>query len=200
MKAKQFVKDYTLATTACKVFEENKAENILLIDVSYLSNIADYFVIATANSTIHAKSLVEHIEDALEKKGEKVYRRDGAGDGRWLVLDFGTLIVHIFTPEIREFYHLEKLWNDGKNTLNMAGINKLIEKADLESKKAQAESESDKIETVVKSEDDLKKENKKAKENKKVKEIDRSQNNEKLIILAENEVAQNGENDSEKKE
>ncbi len=126
---KQFSKDYTLAVSACEVFEENKAENIMLIDVSYLSNIADYFVIATANSTTHAKALYEKIEDALEAQGQKVYRRDGLNDGRWMVLDFGALIVHIFTAEIREFYHIEKLWSDGKNALNMIGVRKMLEQA-----------------------------------------------------------------------
>ncbi len=126
---KQFSKDYTLAVSACEVFEENKAENVMLIDVSYLSNIADYFVIATANSTTHAKALCGKVEDAMEAQGQKVYRRDGLNDGRWMVLDFGTLIVHVFTAEIREFYHLEKLWSDGKNALNMVGIRKMLEQA-----------------------------------------------------------------------
>lgn len=132
MKTKAFIKDYSLAVKACELFDENKAEGVTLIDVSYMSNITDYFVIATANSNVHAKSLVDKVEEELEKYGQKVIRRDGIGDGRWLVLDFGTLIVHIFTADMREFYHLEKLWSDGKNTLNMVGIKKLIEQSKQE--------------------------------------------------------------------
>lgn len=126
MKTKAFSKDYTLAVKACELFEENKAEGVTLIDVSYLSNITDYFVIATANSTVHAKSLVDKVEEEMEKNGHRVIRRDGVSDGRWLVLDFGEFIVHIFTADMREFYHLEKLWSDGKNTLNSIGIKKLL--------------------------------------------------------------------------
>lgn len=129
MKTKTFSKDYTLAVKACELFEDNKAESVMLIDVSYLSNIADYFVIATANSNVHAKALTDKLEEEMEKQGQKVIRRDGVGDGRWLVLDFGTFIVHIFTADMREYYHLEKLWSDGKNTLNSVGIKKLAEQS-----------------------------------------------------------------------
>ena len=125
MKVKQFEKDYNLAVSVCNVLDDNKAEDIQLIDVSYLSNIADYFIIATANSTVHNKALVDKIEQACEELGSKVIRRDGISDGRWLVLDYGTLLIHIFTPELRDFYHLEKIWNDGKNVLNMEAIKKL---------------------------------------------------------------------------
>ena len=127
MKVKQFSNDTTLAIKASEILDENKAENIALIDVSYLSNIADYFIIATANSTVHARALEGHIEDALEEIDAKVIRRDGTGDNRWIVLDFGSLIVHILTAEMREFYNIEKLWSDGKNTLNLVGIRKLAE-------------------------------------------------------------------------
>ena len=127
MKVKQFSNDTTLAIKASEILDENKAENIALIDVSYLSNIADYFIIATANSTVHARALEGHIEDALEEIDAKVIRRDGTGDNRWIVLDLGSLIVHILTAEMREFYNIEKLWSDGKNTLNLVGIRKLAE-------------------------------------------------------------------------
>lgn len=134
MKAKQFSNDYSLAVKASVELDENKAENVTLIDVSYLSNIADYFVIATANSTVHARALEGKVEEVLEAAGHKVIRRDGTGDNRWIVLDFGTLIVHIFTAEIREYYHIEKLWSDGKNTLNIVGIKKLAEQPVEETK------------------------------------------------------------------
>lgn len=131
MKAKTFEKDYTLAVAICNTLDDNKAENIALIDISNQTDIADYFIIATANSTVHNKSLVDKIEETCENLGQKVIRRDGISDGRWMVLDYGTLIIHLFTPELREFYHLEKIWNDGKNTLNIQGIKKLAEKQQL---------------------------------------------------------------------
>ena len=134
MKNKSFEKDYTFAKGICKILEDNKAENINLIDISYISNLGDYFIIATANSTVHNKALVDKIEEEGEKLGSKVLRRDGIADGRWMVLDFGALIIHLFTPELRDFYHLEKIWNDGKNILNIAGINKLPEYKEPEAK------------------------------------------------------------------
>ena len=129
MKNKQFQKDYSMAVKACEVLDDNKAEDVSLIDVSYMSNLADYFIIATANSTVHNKALVDKIEQAIEEMGQKVIRRDGLSEGRWTVLDYGNLIIHVFTQELREFYHLEKIWNDGKNVLNMQGVVKLKEQS-----------------------------------------------------------------------
>ena len=126
MKSKLFSKDYTLAKSVATILDDNIAENIQLIDISS-SSIADYILIATANSTVHNKSLIEKIEEGAGKIGFSIIRRDGIADGRWVVLDYGTLLIHIFTPELREFYHLEKIWNDGKNTLDIAGIKALAE-------------------------------------------------------------------------
>ena len=137
MKSKQFSKDYTLAKAVATVLDDNKAENIQLIDISS-SSIADYILIATANSTVHNKALIDKIEERAEEIGHPIIRRDGIADGRWVVLDYGTLLIHIFTPELRDFYHLEKIWNDGKNALDIAGILALPEfvEAEEDSKEA----------------------------------------------------------------
>lgn len=124
MKAKQFSKDYSLAQAVAIVLDDNKAENIQLIDISS-SSIADYIMIATANSTVHGRSLVDKIEECADRAAHPIMRRDGIADGRWIVLDYGTLLIHIFTRELREFYHLEKIWSDGKNSLDIAGIRAL---------------------------------------------------------------------------
>lgn len=126
MKTKLFSKDYTLAKKICEVLDDNKADKTLLIDISS-STIADYIIISTANSTIHNKALIDKIEKACDELGQSVIRRDGMADGRWVVLDYGNILIHIFTPELREFYHLEKIWNDGKNTLDYAAIKNLPE-------------------------------------------------------------------------
>ena len=126
MKEEYFSKEYDLAVATCLIADENKAENIKLIDISRKTSIADYFVLITANSTVHARALVDNIEEGLQKKDSRVIRREVAGDGRWFVLDYGTLIVHILTSEIREHYQIEKLWTEGKNMLDMAGIQKMI--------------------------------------------------------------------------
>lgn len=121
MKTRQFAKDYSLAKAIARVLDDNKAEDVQLIDIS-TSSIADYILIATANSTVHNKALTDKIEECADGLAHPIIRRDGIADGRWIVLDYGMLLIHIFTPELREFYHLEKIWNDGKNTLDIAGI------------------------------------------------------------------------------
>jgi len=129
MKEEFFSKDYSGALHACKICEENKGENIKLIDVSRKTSIADYFVLVTSNSSVHAKSLVDNIEEYLESKDIRVIRREIAGDGRWFVLDYGSFLVHIFNADLREHFQLEKLWSDGKNILDLEGMKKLISKA-----------------------------------------------------------------------
>ncbi len=127
MKGKLFNIDYTLAKRVCEVLDDRKAENIQLIDISS-SSIADYIIIATATSTTHNKALTDYVEEAVEEGlNINIIRRDGMSDGRWVVLDYGNVLIHIFTPELREFYHLEKIWTDGKNTLNFEAIKALPE-------------------------------------------------------------------------
>lgn len=87
-----------------------KAYDVVKIDVREKSSIADYFVIASAHSSTQVKSLAEFCEDQVEKNGGKVLRKDGLEDGRWAVLDFGDVILHVFNDETRLFYHLEQLW------------------------------------------------------------------------------------------
>ena len=116
------------ALCVCDVMDEHKGENILLIDVAGISSVTDYFVLVTATSKPHAQALMEKIEEAMEKNGLRIMRRDGVGDGRWIVVDFGSIVVHIFTQEVREFYNIEKLWVNGKNAMTMQDIQKLREK------------------------------------------------------------------------
>ena len=79
---------------------------------------ADYFVVASARSSTQVKALAEHIEERVEKQGINVIRREGLTDARWVVLDFGDVIVHLFNDETRLFYHLERLWGEGEKIEN----------------------------------------------------------------------------------
>ena len=126
MKEEFFTKDYDAAVSTCLIADENKAEDVKLIDISRKTSLADYFALITANSTVHAKALVSNIEEGLQAKDVRVVRREIAGDGRWFVLDYGTFIVHVFTADIRDHYQIDKLWTEGKNTLDLAGIQKMI--------------------------------------------------------------------------
>lgn len=139
MKEKQTNEYQDLAMRICNILDDNKATDINLIDISKTSNVADYFVIATGTSRVQVRALMEELEHELEKDGIFVLRRDGVGDGRWVVLDYGVIVVHIFTADLREYYHVEKLWIDGKNAMNIAAIMKLQEKLQKEKEQAQKE-------------------------------------------------------------
>ncbi len=95
-----------------------KAYDIVKIDVKEKTSLADYFIIASARSTTQVKSLAEFCEAKAEEAGAKVLRKEGIQDGRWAIIDFGDVILHIFNDETRLFYHLERLWGEGEKIEN----------------------------------------------------------------------------------
>ncbi len=95
-----------------------KAQDIVKIDVQDKTSVADYFIIASARSSTQVKSLCEHCESIAEKSGATIVRKEGVSDGRWAIVDFGDVILHIFNDETRLFYHLEKLWGEGEKIEN----------------------------------------------------------------------------------
>ena len=97
---------------------KRKAYDIVKIDVQEKTSIADYFIIASARSTTQVKSLAEFCEAEAEKAGAKILRKEGLQDGRWAIIDFGDVILHIFNDETRLFYHLERLWGEGEKIEN----------------------------------------------------------------------------------
>ena len=105
-----------LATKISEILSNKKGEDIVIIDISNKTIIADYYVIATGRSTPHVRTLAENLEEELDKLSLAPLRREGIRDGRWAVLDYGDVVVHIFNDESRLFYHLERLWSDGENT------------------------------------------------------------------------------------
>lgn len=110
------VKESTiLADGICQFLSQKKAQDIVKINVSDKTIIADYFIIASGRSTTQVHSLCDNIEDFCAKEyALDVRRREGVQEGRWAVLDFGEVIVHIFDDEQRLFYHLERLWGEGE--------------------------------------------------------------------------------------
>ena len=107
-----------LAEVILSALKERKAFDIVKINVEEKTSVADYFIVASARSSTQVKSLSEHIEEAVEKNGGTLLRREGVQDARWIVLDFGDVIVHLFNDETRLFYHLERLWGDGEKIEN----------------------------------------------------------------------------------
>ena len=90
--------------------EDKKGKDIVTLDVTGLTVIADYFVIASAGNSPQVKALAESVDEKLSEKGMQPLRRDGFSDCRWVVLDYGDIIVHIFKDEHRLMYALEELW------------------------------------------------------------------------------------------
>ena len=99
----------------CKVLLDRKAQDVLTIDVREKTEVADYYVIAGGRSMTQTRALIDHVEEEMEKLGVAPIRREGVREGRWAVLDYGDVIVHIFNDETRLFYHLESVWGDEKN-------------------------------------------------------------------------------------
>ncbi len=97
-----------------KLLEDKKAEDIVILDVSRLTNLADYFVIASATSTTHARALADYLEEELKKRGIEIDHIEGKDYGHWILIDLIDTIVHIFTPETREYYGLEWIWADAE--------------------------------------------------------------------------------------
>ncbi len=104
-----------LALAACKALSAKKAHDIVIVDVKDQTVICSYFVIASGASSTQVNALGEHVEEELEKAGINAIRKEGLREGRWGVLDYGDVIVHIFNDESRLFYYLERLWDSGKN-------------------------------------------------------------------------------------
>lgn len=107
-----------LAEIVLSALKERKAFDIVKINVSEKTSVADYFIIASARSSTQVKSLSEHVEMRVEENGYRAIRKEGLTDARWVILDFGDVIVHIFNDETRLFYHLERLWGEGEKIEN----------------------------------------------------------------------------------
>ena len=103
-----------MAKIAFEALEDKKGENVCAIDISSVSVLADYFVIANGNSDSQVRALVENVEEKMHKAGYAAKETEGHRSGAWVLIDFGDVIVHIFDRENRQFYNLERIWNDGK--------------------------------------------------------------------------------------
>ena len=110
-----------MAALAYKALEDKKSEDIRVIEIGNISVIADYFIIANGTSTSQVQSMVDAVEEELGKNGFLPKRIEGVKASGWILMDFGDVIVHIFSKEDRLFYDLERIWRDGN----------IVEKEDL---------------------------------------------------------------------
>ncbi len=111
-----------LLETICKILDSKQAKNIKIVNLEGISVIADYFVICTGRSTTNVKALMENLENEMSKKyGVNVLRLEGKQEGKWCVLDYGDIIVHIFYEETRQTYSIDELWDNGQNVVDYKG-------------------------------------------------------------------------------
>lgn len=101
-----------LALAAARALDSKKAHELTVLETGALTTLADYFVICTATSSTQVKALSEYCEKALKDAGEVPHHIEGHRGGTWVLMDYSSVVIHIFMPEAREFYNLERLWSD----------------------------------------------------------------------------------------
>ena len=103
-----------IAYEVTKALDAKKGQDIQLLKIDQVSALADYFLICTGTSNTHVMTLCDYAEYTLEQLGEPMLGREGHRGNSWELLDFGTIVVHVFTEEARQFYALERLWADAE--------------------------------------------------------------------------------------
>lgn len=111
-------KEERFARVIAEAALEENALDMVILNVHELTIIADYFIICNGRSTVQIRSIAENVEKIMqEKEGLLPLRRDGLEQGKWVILDYGSVIVHIFRQEERDYYKLEKLWGDAQEII-----------------------------------------------------------------------------------
>ena len=110
-----------VAFEVTKALVEKKGMDIKLLKIDKVSSLADYFLICTGTSNTHVRTLCDYAEYTLEQLGEPMLGREGHRGNAWELLDYGSIVVHVFTQEAREFYSLERLWADAEE-INISDI------------------------------------------------------------------------------
>jgi len=116
-----------VALLAAEAASDKKAEDIIGLDVSELLVVTDYFVIATGRTNVQVRAIADEVEEQLRQKaGEKPIGREGIGEDKWILLDYGDVVVHVFQPEERNFYRLERLWADAPRLAMPEGVPAIV--------------------------------------------------------------------------
>ena len=110
-----------VALQVTKALDEKKGKDIKLLKIDQVSTLAEYFLICTGTANTHVKTLCDYAEFVMEQLGETMLGREGHRGNSWELLDFGAIVVHVFTEEAREFYNLERLWADAE-AVDLSGV------------------------------------------------------------------------------
>ena len=105
-------KEREMTKLAVKALDEKKAMDIKVIDIHEVSVLADYFIIASGSNQNQVQAMVDNVEEQLGKAGYEPKQIEGTKNSSWILMDYGSVLVHVFTPEARDYYRLEKLWGD----------------------------------------------------------------------------------------
>lgn len=100
------------ARRAASVLLDNKAQDVVMLDLRPVTDMADYFIVASGTSDTHVRATASHVIESLKKDGLSVHSVEGLEQGRWVLLDYVDFVVHVFHPALRSFYQLERLWGD----------------------------------------------------------------------------------------
>lgn len=111
------MQDNALVQEIARALYEHKAQDIVALKVSHLTVITDYMVIASGRNANQVKALADEVDERMAELGLPLRRTEGQGEGRWIVMDYGQILVQLFHQEERAFYNLERLWEDGGNRL-----------------------------------------------------------------------------------
>jgi ribosome-associated protein len=106
------MKGRDIALYAARVAEDKKSTDVIIYDVRGLTDITDYFVLATAHSRSQIRAVIETIRRELKAAGVKRVGMEGDASGQWVLIDFADCVIHVFSPQLREYYSLESLWGD----------------------------------------------------------------------------------------
>ena len=111
-----------IALLAWRAADAKQAVGSIILDISRLTSVAHYFLITHGNSDRHVRAIAESIRDELEKGKVPLWHGEGIREGRWALLDYGSIIAHVFHRDLREFYGLERLWGDAPRLQPLAQL------------------------------------------------------------------------------
>lgn len=100
------------ARRAASLCVDNKAQDVVLLDLHGVTDMADFFVVASGTSDTHVRSVAQHVVEEMERAGLKAHHVEGSETGRWVLVDFVDFVVHVFHPSLRTYYQIERLWGD----------------------------------------------------------------------------------------